>query len=167
MSRQLIPQCDHLIALAHLTPSEVESLAKRIPEISIMIGGQDRSFVFPKKIGHSLVVQTDAFGLRVGKLNLGLVKRTSEFVDILPRSLLQKNIEEIQRKMENPQYVKEIEKLKEIQKQFYEQLKKMPNIESKNTFENYLPLMHPKMESDKEIEKPIDSSRDQLKRPLP
>src|SRR4030043_965195 len=32
ISRQLIPQCDHLIALAHLTPSEVESLAKRIPE---------------------------------------------------------------------------------------------------------------------------------------
>ncbi len=76
-------------------------------------------------------------------------------------------LEEIQKKMENPQYAKEIEKLKEIQKQFYEQLKKMPNIEGKNTFENYLPLMHPKMESDKEIEKPIDSSRDQLKRPLP
>jgi hypothetical protein len=43
----------------------------------------------------------------------------------------------------------------------------MPNTEGKNTFENHLPLMHPGMESDKEIEKLIDSSRDQLKRPLP
>jgi len=159
--------CDYILGLAHLNAPEIEILAKRIPKNLIIIGGNERSFVFPKHINHSIYVQTDAFGLRVGKLNLGLVKRASEFVDILPRSLLQKNIEEIQRKMENPQYAKEIEKLKEIQKQFNEQLNKMPDTEGKNTFENHLPLMHPGMESDKEIEKLIDSSRDQLKRPLP
>ena len=81
--------------------------------------------------------------------------------------MIQKNIGEVQKRIEDPQYVKEIEKLQEMQKQFYEQLKKMPNTEGKNTFENHLPLMHPGMESDKEIEKLIDSSRDQLKRPIP
>jgi hexokinase len=81
--------------------------------------------------------------------------------------MIQKNIKEVQKRIEDPQYVKEIEKLKEIQKQFNEQLNKMPNIEGKNTFENHLPLMHPGMESDKEIEKLIESSRGQLKRPLP
>ena len=81
--------------------------------------------------------------------------------------MIQKNIGEVQKKMEDPQYGKEIEKLQEIQNQFHEQLKKMPNIEGKNTFENHLSLMHPGMESDKDIEKLIDSLRGQLKRPLP
>ena len=81
--------------------------------------------------------------------------------------MIQKNIKEIQKKMEDPQYSKEIGKLKEMQDQFNEQLKKMPNTEGKNTYENHLPMMYIGMESDKEIEKLIDSSRDQLKRPLP
>jgi len=96
-----------------------------------------------------------------------LLKGSNEFVDVLPRTMIQKDIGEVQKKMENPQYAKEIEKLEEMQKQFREQLKKMANTEGKNTFENHLLLMHPGMESDKEIEKLIDSSRDQLKRPLP
>ena len=100
-------------------------------------------------------------------MNLKLIKGSNEFVDALPRMMIQKNIGEVQKKMEDPQHAKEIEKLKEVQKQLYEQLKKMPNTEGKNTFENHLPLMHPGMESDKEIEKLIDSSRGQLKRPIP
>jgi hypothetical protein len=81
--------------------------------------------------------------------------------------MIQKNIGEVQKKMQDPQHAKEIQKLKEMQDQFYEQLKKIPNSEGKNTFENHLPLMHPGMESDKEIEKVINSSRDRLKRPIP
>jgi 2',3'-cyclic-nucleotide 2'-phosphodiesterase (5'-nucleotidase family) len=159
--------CDHIIALAHLTPPETETLAKEVPVISIIIGGNDRSFILPKKIHRSIYVQTDAFGAHVGRMNLKLLTGSNEFVDVLPRTMIQKNIGEVQKKMEDPQYAKEIEKLQEMQKQFHEQLKKMPNIEGKNTFESYRILMHPGMESDKEIEKLIDSSRDQLKRPLP
>ncbi len=81
--------------------------------------------------------------------------------------MIQKNIKEVQKRMEEPKYAKEIDKLQEMQKQFHEQLKKMPDTEGKNTFENHLPLMHPGMESDKEIENLIDSLRGQLKRPLP
>jgi len=162
-----LADCDHIIALAHLTPIEIQTFSKRIPQISIIIGGNDRSFIFPKQFHHSVYVQTDAFGAHVGRMNLKLIKGSNEFVDILPRTMIQKNIKEVQKKMEDPQYAKEIEKLQEMQKQFHEQLKKMPNAEGKNTFENHLPLMHPGMESDKEIEKLIDSSRDQLKRPLP
>ena len=162
-----LADCDHIIALAHLTPIEIQTFSKRIPQISIIIGGNDRSFIFPKQFHHSVYVQTDAFGAHVGRMNLKFIKGSNEFVDILPRTMIQKNIKEVQKKMEDPQYAKEIEKLQEMQKQFHEQLKKMPNAEGKNTFENHLPLMHPGMESDKEIEKLIDSSRDQLKRPLP
>ena len=162
-----LADCDHIIALAHLTPIEIQAFTKRIPKISIIIGGNDRSFIFPKQFDHSIYVQTDAFGAHVGRMNLRLLKGSNKFVDVLPRTMIQKNIKEIQKKMEDPQYAKEIQKLKEMQVQFYEQLKKMPNTEGKNTFENHLPLMHPNMESDKEIEKLIDSSRDQLKRPLP
>jgi 2',3'-cyclic-nucleotide 2'-phosphodiesterase (5'-nucleotidase family) len=162
-----LADCDHVIALAHLTPTEIQTFTKRIPKISIIIGGNDRSFIFPKQFDHSIYVQTDAFGAHVGRMNLKLLKGSNEFVDVLPRTMIQKNIKEIQKKIEDPQYAKEIEKLQEMQKQFYEQLKKMPNTEGKNTFENHLPLMHSGMESDKEIEKLIDSSRDQLKRPLP
>jgi len=162
-----LADCDHIIALAHLTPIEIQAFTKRIPKISIIIGGNDRSFIFPKQFDHSIYVQTDAFGAHVGRMNLRLLKGSNEFVDVLPRTMIQKNIKEVQKKMEDPQYAKEIEKLKEIQKQFYEQLKKMPDTEGKNTFESYRTLMHPGMESDKEIEKLIDSSRDQLKRPIP
>jgi 2',3'-cyclic-nucleotide 2'-phosphodiesterase (5'-nucleotidase family) len=162
-----LADCDHIIALAHLTPTEIQTFTKRISKISIIIGGNDRSFTFPKQFDHSVYVQTDAFGAHVGRMNLNLIKGSDEFVDILPRTMIQKNIGEVQKKMEDPQYGKEIEKLQEIQNQFHEQLKKMPNTEGKNTFENHLSLMHPGMESDKEIEKLIDSLRGQLKRPLP
>ena len=162
-----LADCDHIIALAHLTPTEIQTFTKRIPKISIIIGGNDRSFIFPKQFDHSIYVQTDAFGAHVGRMNLNLIKGSDEFVDTLPRTMIQKNIGEVQKKIEEPQYAKEIEKLQEMQKQFHEQLKKMPDTEGKNTFENHLPLMHPGMESDKEIEKLIDSLRGQLKRPLP
>jgi len=164
---RFMPFCDYIVALAHLTPSEIESLAKEVPRISMIIGGNDRSFIFPKQIHRSVYVQTDAFGAHIGRMNLRLLKGSNEFVDALPRTMIQKNIGEVQKKMEDPQYAKEIEKLQEMQKQFHEQLKKMPNTEGKNTFENHLPLMHPKMKSDLEIEKLIDSSRDRLKRPIP
>jgi SAM-dependent MidA family methyltransferase len=100
-------------------------------------------------------------------MNLKLITGSNELVDVLPRTMIQKNIGEVQKRMEDPQYAKEIHKLKEMQEQFNEQLKKMPKTEGKNTFENNLPLMHPGMESDKEIEKLIDTSRDRLKRPIP
>ena len=159
--------CSHIFALAHLTPSEIESLAKRVPDISIIIGGQARSLVFPNKINQSIVAQTDAFGFHVGKMNLRLVKRSSEWVDVLPKTLLQKNIEEIKRKIEDPQYEKEAKNFKELRERLIDQQRKLPDAEGKNTYENFLTLMHPKMESDKEVEILIELSRDQLKRPIP
>jgi 2',3'-cyclic-nucleotide 2'-phosphodiesterase (5'-nucleotidase family) len=164
---RFMTSCDYIIALAHLTPPEIESLANEVPRVSIIIGGNDRSFIFPKQIHRSIYAQTDAFGIHIGRMNLRLIKGSDEFVDVLPRTTIQKNIGEVRKKMENPQYAKEIEKLQEMEKQFYELLKKMPDTEGKNTFENHLSLMHPGMESDKGIEKLIDSSRNQLKRPIP
>jgi 5'-nucleotidase/UDP-sugar diphosphatase len=135
-----LSDCDQIIALAHLNPSEIESLAKKVPQISIIIGGNDRSFIFPKQIRRSIYVQTDAFGLYVGRLNLRLVKGSSEFVDGPPtrieRGLLEKETES-------------------------------PDAEEKNTYENFFTLLHPEMESDPEIENMISSSRNQIKRPLP
>lgn len=162
-----LADCDHIIALSHLTPIEIQTFTKRIPKISIIIGGNDRSFIFPKQFHHSIYVQTDAFGAHIGRMNLRLLKGSNEFVDGLPRTMIQKNIKEIQKRMEDPQYAKEIQKLKEMQDQFYEQLKKMPNTEGKNTYENYLLLMHPGMKSDREVEQLIVSPKDQLKRPIP
>lgn len=159
--------CSYIFVLAHLTPSEIESLAKSVSDISIIIGGQDRSLVFPNKINRSIVAQTDAFGFHLGKMNLRLVKRSSEWVDVLPKTLLQKNIEEIKRKIEDPQYEKEAKSLKELRERLIDQQRKLPDVEGRNTYENFLTLMHPKMESDKEIENLIESSRDQLKRPIP
>jgi 2',3'-cyclic-nucleotide 2'-phosphodiesterase (5'-nucleotidase family) len=124
----LTTRCDYLIALAHLTSPEIESLVDIFPRISIIIGGEDRSFSFPKEVFGSLVVQTDAFGIHIGRLDLRLRKRSWDHIDVFPTTLLRKNIE---------------------------------------GYENVLTLLHPGMESDKEIEKLIDSSRDQLKRPLP
>jgi len=167
LARRLLPECDYLIALAHLTPSEIMNLARRVSEISIIIGGQDRSFVFPNRINQSIAVQTDAFGLRVGRMNLRLAHRIREWVDILPKRLLQKNIEEIQRKIEDPQFEKESKNLKELKERLIEQQRKLPDAEGKNTYENFLALMHPKMESDREIENLIELFRDQLKRSIP
>jgi 2',3'-cyclic-nucleotide 2'-phosphodiesterase (5'-nucleotidase family) len=164
---RFMSSCDYIVALAHLNPPQIEYLAKEVPRVSIIIGGNDRSFIFPKQLHNSIYVQTDAFGAHIGRMNLRLLKGSNEFVDVLPQTMIQKNIKEVRKKMEDPQYAKEIHKLKEMQEQFNEQLKKMSNTEGKNTFENHFPLMHPGMESDKEIEKLIDSSRDQLKRPLP
>jgi 2',3'-cyclic-nucleotide 2'-phosphodiesterase (5'-nucleotidase family) len=159
--------CSYIFVLAHLTPSEIESLAKRAPDISIIIGGQDRSFAFPKKINQSIAVQTDAFGFHVGKMNLRLVKRSSEWVDVLPRALLQKNIEEIQRKIEDSRDEKETQNLKELREKLIDQQRRLPDAKGKHTYENFLTLMHPKMESDEEVERLIESSRDQLRRPIP
>ncbi len=162
-----LSHCDHIIALAHLTPPEIESLAKEVPHISIIIGGNDRSFIFPQQIYRSIYVQTDAFGAHIGRMNLKLIRGSNDFVDVLPKTLIEKNIGLIRKKMEDPQYTKEIEKLREMEKQFHEKLKKMPSTESKNTYENYLLLMHPGMKSDREVEQLIVSSKDQLKRPIP
>ena len=164
---RFMTSCDYIVALVHLTPPEIESLAKEVPRVSIIIGGNDRSFMFPKQMHRSIYVQTDAFGAHVGRMNLKLLTGSTEFVDVLPRAMIQKNIGEVQKRMEDPQYAKEIQKLKKMQEQFNEQLKKMPSTEHKNTFENHLPLMHPGMKSDLEIEKLINSSRDRLKRPIP
>lgn len=165
--RRIKPSCDHLIALAHLTPLEIESLVREVQSISIFIGGNDRSFVFPKQIGRSLYVQTDAFGIHVGRLNLNLLKGSYEFADILSRRLIQKKIEEIQEKIEDPKHAKDMKGLKELQDLLTEQKKKIPGSEGKNRYENYLVLMHPGMKSDLEIQRMIDSSRDLLKRILP
>ena len=155
---RFMASCDHIVALAHLTPSEIESLAKEVPRISIIIGGNDRSFIFPKQIHRSIYIR---------RLNLNLIKGSSEFMDNKSKALIQKRIEETQKMIEDPRYEKEIKTLKELQGILIQQKKKMPSPEDKNTYENYLILMHPKMESDKEIEKLIDSARNQLKRPIP
>jgi len=165
--KRYLADCDHIIALAHLTPTEIQTFTKRIPEISIIIGGNDRAFIFPKQFDHSIYVQTDAFGAHVGRMNLRLVSRSAGWVDVLPRTLLQKNIEEIQRKIDDPQYEKETKNLKGLRERLIDQQRKLPDTEGKNIYENFLTLMHPKMESDKEIENLIESSRDQLKRPIP
>ncbi len=164
---RFMSSCDHIVALAHLNPPEIESLAKEVPRVSIIIGGNDRSFMFRKQMHRSIYVQTDAFGAHVGRMNLKLLTGSNEFVDVLPRAMVQENIGEVQKKVEDPQYAKEIEKLKAMERQLNEQLNKMPSTEGKNTFENHLPLMHPGLKSDLEIEKLINSSRDQLRRPIP
>lgn len=162
-----LSHCDHIIALAHLNPPEIEDLARKVPQISIIIGGNNRSFIFPKQINHSIWVQTDPFGIHIGRLDLRLTKGSKEFVDVLPRRLIQKNIEEIQKKMGDPQYAKEMKNLKETEEKFLEEKKKLPDAEGKNTYENFLTLLHPGMKSDPEIERVIASSREQLKRPIP
>jgi len=88
----LTTRCDYLIALAHLTPPDIESLVDIFPRISIIIGGEDRSFSFPNEVFGSLVVQTDPFGIHIGRLNLKLTKRPSDHFDVFPTTLLQKNI---------------------------------------------------------------------------
>ena len=59
--------CDIIIALAHLNHSEIESLAQKVPKISIIIGGHDRAYMDAKMLNRSLWVQTDAFGFQIGK----------------------------------------------------------------------------------------------------
>ncbi|MGQ9775676.1 MAG: hypothetical protein ACUVQ9_00520 [Thermodesulfobacteriota bacterium] len=162
-----VSHCNYIFALAHLSYSEIESLAQRIPEISLIIGGRDRSFIFPKKIGKTLVVQTDAFGFHVGKINLKLLKRSLDWIDILPRTLLSKNIEEIQKKIEEAKDRIEKENLIKIKENLIEQANRLSDSRDRNRYENIFALMHPKMESDKEIELFIESNRNQLKRPIP
>jgi flagellar motility protein MotE (MotC chaperone) len=95
------------------------------------------------------------------------VKGSSEYVDVAARSKLRKHIEEIQKKIDDPQYAKEAENLKKLKEDLAEQEKKLPVAEGKNTHENLLILLHSKMASDPEIEKLIASSKDRLKRPIP
>jgi len=158
-----LSNCDFVIALAHLNHSEIESLAQMVPQISIIIGGYNRSYAFPQLINRSIYVQTAAFGLSVGRLNLGLVDGRSEFVDTLQRTLIRKNIEEIQKKVEDPKYANESEDLKKMQDILIEQEKKLPEIVNKNSYENFSILLHPTIKSDPEIEKLVSSSKDRLK----
>jgi 2',3'-cyclic-nucleotide 2'-phosphodiesterase (5'-nucleotidase family) len=155
-----LANCDHIIALAHLNPSEIEFYAKMLPNISIIIGGQDCSPTLPREINRAIYVQTDAYGLSIGRLNLQFVKGEAGFVDVTRRNLIQKNIDEIHKKITDPRHVKESEGLKGMQEMLIEESKRIPNGVGKNTYENSLTLLHPGMESDKEIEKLIESSRD-------
>jgi len=164
---RLKSSCDHVIVLAHLTTLEIESLVRDVQPISIVIGGNDRSFVFPKQINRSLYVQTDAFGIHVGRLNFNLLKGSYEFADVLSARLIQKKIEEIREKIEDPKHAKDMKGLKELRDILIAQQKKIPGSEGKNRYENYLVLMHPGMKPDLEIQRMIDSSRDLLKRALP
>lgn len=164
---RLKSSCDHVIVLAHLTTLEIESLVREVQPISIVIGGNDRSFVFSKLIGRSLYVQTDAFGIHVGRLNLNLLKGSYEFADILSGRLIQKKIDEIQEKIEDPKHAQDMKGLKELRDILIAQQKKIPGSEGKNRYENYLVLMHPGMKSDLEIQRKIDASRSLLKRIFP
>lgn len=162
-----LSDCHYLFVLAHLTPSEIEFLAERISEISLIIGGKDRSFIYPNRIHRTLFIQTDAFGFHVGKIELRLLRRSLEWVDLFPRRRIQKNIEEIQRRIEVTKDKNEKRNLKEVKERFIEQLKKLTLSGEYNAYENILALMHPKLESDKEIEEFIEVSRGHLKRPIP
>lgn len=159
--------CDHIIALAHLNPSEIESIAQIIPHLSIIIGGDGRSVVYPREIDHAIWVQADAFGLSIGRLNVKLVKGSSGFVDVTHRNLIQNSIDETQKKIEDPHYVKEVDDLKRLKEMLIEQKKKMPDGEGRNTYENRFTLLHPGVKSDPEIEELIISSRSQVKKPIP
>lgn len=70
---------DIIIALAHMNHSEIESLAQKVPKISIIIGGHNRSYMDAKMVNHSLWVQTDAFGFQIGRLDVRWVKGSSDF----------------------------------------------------------------------------------------
>ena len=71
--------CDIIIALAHLNHSEIESLAQKVPKVSIIIGGHDQAYVDAKKLNRSLWVQTDAFGFQIGRLDVRWEKGSSDF----------------------------------------------------------------------------------------
>ena len=71
--------CDIIIALAHLNHSEIESLAQKVPKISIIIGGHDRVYMDAKMLDRSLWVQTDAFGFQTGRLDVRWVKGSLVF----------------------------------------------------------------------------------------
>ena len=152
--------CDHIIILAHLSSSEIESLVNRISKTLIIIGGNDRFFIFPKKINQSIWVQTDPLGYRIGRMNLRLVKGSSEFVDVGARSKLQRNIEEIQKLIDDPQHAKEVKSLIKLRETLSEQKKKLPEAEGKNAYENYLTYLHQGMKSDPEIEELIAAPND-------
>ena len=152
--------CDHLIVLGHLNPPEIESIAQILPKLSILIGGQDYSPVLPKEVNLALWVQTDAYGLRIGRLNSKFVQGSSGWVDVTQRNLLQKNIDEIQKKLEDPRFVKEADALKRMKEMLAEQKEKMPDGEGKPTYESQLILLRPGMTSDPEVEQLISSSKD-------
>ena len=70
--------CDHIIALAHLDPLEIENLARRIPRIAVIIGGNNRAMEYPRQIDRSFYVQTDAYGFHMGRLDERLIKGLSD-----------------------------------------------------------------------------------------
>jgi 2',3'-cyclic-nucleotide 2'-phosphodiesterase (5'-nucleotidase family) len=71
--------CDIIIALAHMNHSEIESFAQKVPKISIIIGGHNRSYMDAKMVNRSLWVQSDAFGFQIGRLDVRWVKGSSDF----------------------------------------------------------------------------------------
>ncbi len=71
--------CDIIIALAHLNHSEIESLAQKVAKISIVVGGDNRTYMDTRMINRSLWVQTDAFGFQIGKLDVRWVKGSTNF----------------------------------------------------------------------------------------
>ncbi len=70
--------CDHILVLAHLNPVEIESLARQVPRIAVIIGGNNRAMEYPRQIGKSFYVQTDAYGFHLGRLDERLVKSPSD-----------------------------------------------------------------------------------------
>lgn len=109
----------------------------------------------------------ETLGYHVGRMNLRLLKGASDFMDLLPSALLQQNIEKLRKGKEDSQDTNEMKNLKELEQTLIGQKNRLPDPSGKNTYENFLILMHPEMKSDPEIQNMIDSSRDQLKRPIP
>jgi hypothetical protein len=119
--------------------------------------------MFPKQLHRSVWVQADAFGHRVGRLDLSLLKGSSEFMDVSAKSSLEKNIEDLRKRMQDPESAKEMKSLKEALELLIERRSKLPDTEGQSTYENFLTLLHPGMASDPEIERIISSSADQSK----
>ena len=128
-----------------------------------MIGGIGQVLVFPKQIHRSVWVQADAFGHRVGRLDLNLLKESSEFIDVSAENSLEKNIQDVRKKMQDPESAKEMKSLKEVLELLIERRSKLPDTGGQNTYENFLTLLSPGMASAPEIERIVSSAAYQSK----
>ncbi len=85
MAERLRPQVDLLIALTHIGLKQDIELAKRAPQIDLIIGGHSHSVLEePQREGHVAIVQAGSYARFVGRVEVDLAEQTTISAQLLP-----------------------------------------------------------------------------------
>lgn len=165
MAGRLRKKADILIILSNLGQSEDEKLAGEVPGIDVIVGGRNRALLqTPVQVGNSLILQAQAQGKQVGRLDLSIMEHGSKFENAGQRLLFKKSIDLVEERIQtlskapNPN-LQEMERQRSFKAQLEEEMKQV-KAPAGNSFVNTITAMDDRVSKNEVIEEMIKRYKD-------